>query len=88
MFLKNKNVRSHIGILLSETKEVKWWKLGDGSTGDSIYKETKPKKNKAVSTAAAYQVHSCLKDSLSKGTGKMAFEKYGLREFQLSEVMF
>ena len=40
--LNNKNVRSHIGILLSETKEVKWWKLGDGSTGDSIYKETDP----------------------------------------------
>ena len=50
------------------------------SSGDSIYKETKPKRNKALSTAAAYQVHSCLKDSLSKGTGKMAFEKYGLRD--------
>ena len=52
----------------------------ENSSGDSIYKETKPKRNKALSTAAAYQVHSCLKDSLSKGTGKMAFEKYGLRD--------
>ena len=52
----------------------------ENSNGTAIYKEKKPQKRHVLSSAAAYQVHSCLKESLSNGTGKLAYEKYGLRD--------
>ena len=48
--------------------------------GKIIFKAEPNGQNKVTDRATAYLVHSCLKDSLSKGTGKGAFAQYGLRD--------
>ena len=48
--------------------------------GKKIFSQILPDKNQVLDSTAAYQVHSCLQDSLSKGTAKLVFEKYGLRD--------
>ena len=48
--------------------------------GETIFKSKNDGQNSVINRATAYQVHSCLKDSLSKGTGREAFGKHGLRD--------
>ena len=50
------------------------------SKGKIIFKAEPNGQNKVTDRATAYLVHSWLKDSLSKGTGKGAFAQYGLRD--------
>jgi len=45
-----------------------------------IFNQNLPDKNRVLGKTAAYQVHSCLHDSLSKGTAKLVYQKYGLRD--------
>jgi len=48
--------------------------------GETMFKAIHGGQNRAIDGATAYLVHNCLQDSLSKGTGKEAFNKYGLRD--------
>ncbi|MDC0048146.1 transglycosylase domain-containing protein [Verrucomicrobia bacterium] len=48
--------------------------------GEKIFISKNNGQEEVIDRATAYLVHSCLKDSLSKGTGKEAFGKYGLRD--------
>jgi penicillin-binding protein 1A len=48
--------------------------------GEKIFISKNNGQEKVIDSATAYLVHSCLKDSLIKGTGKEAFEKFGLRD--------
>lgn len=53
------------------------------SEGKVIYEASKEAQTlvQAMDPIAAYQTHTCLVDALSKGTGKLAYEEYGLEKF-------
>lgn len=44
----------------------------------------KPEKRKVIKDTTAFEVHSCLSESLERGTGDKAFSEYGLRKFPIA----
>ena len=47
---------------------------------ETIFESVPNGQGRAIDTSTAYLVHSCLQDSLTEGTGKESFAKYGLRD--------
>ena len=64
-------------------KEVSIIRRITDSDGKVIYqvKENDDQMVEVMDDVAAYQTHSCLTDALTRGTGKVAYEEYGLGKF-------
>jgi membrane carboxypeptidase/penicillin-binding protein len=44
-------------------------------------REHQRRRTRVISPGTAYEITSCLSDALAKGTGRLAYERYGLRKF-------
>lgn len=56
------------------------------SEGKIIYEASEKAQSlvQAIDPIAAYQTHTCLVDALNSGTGKVAYEEYGLEKFPVA----
>ena len=52
----------------------------EDSSGKVVFQRRQEKAVEVIDAITAFQTHSCLKEVLTRGTGKRAFEEFGLRD--------